>query len=391
MRVAYLCADPGVPVCGQKGCSIHLQEIVRSLIQRGARVDLFAAHLDGPRPNGLEAARFHPLPDARASDGMARERAALLANGPIRSALESAGPFDLIYERHSLWCVEAMRFAQDYRIPGVLEVNAPLIDEQSDHRTLYDRFTALAVAQAAFEAAPTIVAVSKGVAAYVERFIPSPTKVHVVPNGVDPSRFSEPSPPRRTEADGSFTIGFVGSLKPWHGLPILTQAFAKLHAEDARTRLLVVGDGPERTPTEQWIDAHGLSEAVRFTGAVAPDRIPPLLSTMDAAVAPYPAQPNFYFSPLKVLEYMAAGVPVVASRIGQLEDLVADGVTGLQCTPGSPRSLAARLRWLRDDPALRLRLGASARTLVVEHHTWQAVTSRILALAGLDSLAEVRQ
>lgn len=389
MRVAYVCADAGVPVCGQKGCSIHVQEVVRSLLQHGARVDLFAAHLDGSRPSGLESARFHPLPDARASTPKVRERAALLANGPTRSALERTGPFDLIYERHSLWSVEAMRFARDHGIPGVLEVNAPLVDEQAEHRVLCDRASALLAARDAFTAAHTIAAVSTAAAEYVERFIGPTTKLHVVPNGVDPARFSEPPAPRQRRADASFTIGFVGSLKPWHGLPILTEAFATLHTEDDRTRLLVVGDGPERAATEACIDAHGLREAVCFTGAVTPDRVSPLLSSMDAAVAPYPPQPNFYFSPLKVLEYMAAGLPVVASRIGQLEDLIVDGETGLLSTPGDPYALAARLRQLRDDPDLRLRLGSAARTVVVERHTWQAVTSRILALAGLDARPEV--
>jgi glycosyltransferase involved in cell wall biosynthesis len=390
MRVAYVCADPGVPVCGEKGCSIHVQEIVRSMIRLGARVDLFAPHVDGPRPNGLESARFYPLPDARGSHAKARERAALLANGPLRIALESSGPFDLIYERHSLWSVEAMRYARDRGIPGVLEVNAPLVDEQGEHRVLCDRTTALLAARDAFTAAHTIAAVSRGAAEYVERFIGATTKLHVVPNGVDPSRFAESSAPRGCGGDLSFTIGFVGSLKPWHGLPILAEAFATLHAEDSRTRLLIVGDGPERAATERWIGAHGLSEAARFTGAVPPECIPPLLASMDAAVAPYPPQPHFYFSPLKVLEYMAAGLPIVASRIGQLEDLIADGESGFLCTPGDSHALAARLRRLRDDPALSSRLGAAARAVVVERHTWKAVTSRILALTGLGASAEAR-
>ena len=105
-------------------------------------------------------------------------------------------------------------------------------------------------------------------------------------------------------------------------------------------RLLVVGDGPERSQIEGDLAARGLREAVEFTGSVDPSEIPGLLASMDAAVAPYSNLRDFYFSPLKVYEYMAAGRAVVASRIGQLDGLIEHGVSGLLCTPGDSRELA---------------------------------------------------
>jgi glycosyltransferase involved in cell wall biosynthesis len=104
---------------------------------------------------------------------------------------------------------------------------------------------------------------------------------------------------------------------------------------------------------------------------------------MDVAAAPYPPLAHFYFSPLKVYEYMAAGLPVVASRIGQLAELVAEGVNGLLCQPGDPAALAAALGRLRAEPELRNRLGRAARATVLRKHTWDAVARRILRLAGL--------
>jgi glycosyltransferase involved in cell wall biosynthesis len=103
---------------------------------------------------------------------------------------------------------------------------------------------------------------------------------------------------------------------------------------------------------------------------------------MDVAVAPYPNQPRFYFSPMKVFEYMAAGRAVVASRIGQLAGLIEDGGTGVLCPPGDPVALAAALERLRSDPALRARLGRAARAAVLRDHSWEAVARRILQLAG---------
>jgi glycosyltransferase involved in cell wall biosynthesis len=103
---------------------------------------------------------------------------------------------------------------------------------------------------------------------------------------------------------------------------------------------------------------------------------------MDAAVAPYPAQRGFYFSPLKVFEYMAAGLPVVASRVGQLAEVIEDGVTGLLCPPGDAVACAEALGRLRAEPALAARLGLAAREHVRRRHSWRAVAGQILRLAG---------
>jgi glycosyltransferase involved in cell wall biosynthesis len=108
-----------------------------------------------------------------------------------------------------------------------------------------------------------------------------------------------------------------------------------------------------------------------------------LLASMDVAVAPYPRRSSFYFSPLKVYEYMAASRPVVASRIGQLANLIEDGVNGLLCPAGDPVTLAAALARLRREPELRARLGRAARATVLKHHTWETVARRILHLASL--------
>ncbi len=119
---------------------------------------------------------------------------------------------------------------------------------------------------------------------------------------------------------------------------------------------------------------------VSFTGALPPHEIPAHLARMDVAVAPYPALPNFYFSPLKVYEYMAAGVPVVASRVGQLGELIQEGHNGLLCDPGDVRALAAALGRLADDPGERRKLAQAGLETILRQHTWRGVARRILSL-----------
>jgi glycosyltransferase involved in cell wall biosynthesis len=275
-----------------------------------------------------------------------------------------------------------MEFSRAAHVPGFLEVNAPLIEEQAGHRGLIDRAGAESSAARALHAAAAVLAVSEEMAGYLESRYPfTRGRVQVVSNGVNPDRFPENRKPACPGSPGSFTVGFLGTLKPWHGLPVLVEAFARLCRPGLETRLLLVGDGPERRRLEDDLAARGLLSSARFTGAVSHGEVPGLLASMDVAAAPYPRSDFFYFSPLKVYEYMAAGLAVAASRIGEVERLIQDGHNGLLCPAGDPQALAGALERLRADAELRSRLGRAARRTVLEHHTWQAVARRILALA----------
>lgn len=386
MRIAYVCSDPGVPVFGRKGCSVHVQEVLRALLRRGHIVELFARRLDGPPPCGLEMMRTHQLSSAPKGDIAFRERQLLRANVPLRRTLEYHGPFDLVYERYSLWSDAGMEYAHAAGTPGLLEINAPLVEEQKLRRSLSDETTARSVAQRTFEAASALLPVSLELADYLMRQGVDAHRLHVTPNGVDPERFADASP-ALARPPGSFTIGFLGTLKPWHGLETLAEAFLLLHRYDPAYRLLVVGDGPERDALAHDLASRGAvtPDAVHFAGAVSPEEVPHWLASMDAATAPYPDLAEFYFSPLKVYEYMAAGLPVVASGIGQVKKLIQQGVNGVLTPPGDAAALAAALERLRNDQPLRERLGRTARNEVLREHTWDAVAGRILDLATAHS------
>lgn len=378
MRIAYVCTDPGIPVFGSKGASIHVQEMLRAFLKLGAGVTLFSPRMDDPVLADLTGVRRHPLtPEKPAgkADAEARARQQLGLNRTVAGALEAEGPFDLVYERHALFAHAAMEWAREKGLPSILEVNAPLIAEQKQHRSLACEAEAVEATGRAMQAAAHVIAVSPAVADYCAGF---GAQARVVPNGVNPDRFASPA-----RHDGPFTVGFLGTLKPWHDVDTLIDAFGLLAPGLPDARLLIVGEGPERERLEARLAAMGLADKARFTGAVPADRVAAELAQMSVGIACYRGDQPFYFSPLKLYEYMAAGLPVVVSRTGGLEDLTAAGCFGPDVPPEDPPALAAALAGLAADSARRAAMGSAARDHVLRHQSWDGIARDLLARAGV--------
>ena len=103
MRIAYVCADAGVPIFGRKGCSVHVQEVLRAFQRRGAAVDVFAARVDETPSSGLESLRIHHVTPLGDGDPSSHGAAIAALNDELAALLDRAGPYDLVYERYSLW------------------------------------------------------------------------------------------------------------------------------------------------------------------------------------------------------------------------------------------------------------------------------------------------
>ncbi len=384
MRIAYVCCDPGVPVFGCKGCSVHVQEVLREFLRRGYQIDLFATRIGGSQPGNLKEVRLHTIDLPKSSDAALRERTLRAANVDIKKMLGHHGPFDLVYERYALQSYAAMEYARNLQAPGILEVNAPLITEQARYRSLTDFDRAEQTTRRAMISAGAIVAISSQVADYAGQQRLSSTGIHVIPNGVDIHRFRGSDTTRFPRRPGEFTIGFVGTLKPWHGVANLIEAFGQLSASGVAVRLVIVGDGPERKSLEYQASClpPQATHRVHFHGAVKPEEIPPLLSSMDVAVAPYLPQNDFYFSPLKIFEYMAAGLPTVASRLGQIPELLQDSKSGLLYPPGATHALREALLSLCRNPHLCAQLGQTARETAASRFTWESVVTQILKISA---------
>ena len=351
MRIAYVSDDAGIPVFGTKGASVHVRELSAALAALGHEVVLFARRTEGDRPAGFDL-------DVRTG------AATLRAFRP-----------DAVYERYSLRATRGGELARALGVPHLVEVNAPLADEAAAHRGLRDVAAARRVERQVLLGADAVIAVSTPLATWLERLGVASSRVTVLPNAVDPSRFAGGA--RR--ANDLPVVGFLGTLKPWHDVSSLVRAMRGLDA-----RLLVIGDGPERGRLATL--AHEVGVDATFTGATPHRDVPRLLAGLDVAVAPY-ASADVYFSPLKLFEYLAAGCAVVAADAGDIACCVRHGQSGLLYEPGDAGALADALRTLLGNPLLRERLGRAGRAHVRAHHTWERNARAVVDLVGLEEAA----
>jgi glycosyltransferase involved in cell wall biosynthesis len=371
MRVLFLSADPGVPVLGHKGASVHVRELAGALHSAGADVHVASPRVE-PEGDRLEApVALHAiepvLPKAHA------DHAALAAtvDRQAEEVFELAQDLrvEAVYERFSLYTAAGARAAAALGIPHVVEVNAPLREEAARFRALPHPEAAATLEREALWDAERVLAVSDPLARrLVADGVPTEA-VEVLPNAVDCARFAAPvRDPER------FIVGFAGSLKPWHGIEVLVEALAAV----PEAHLEVVGHGPCLDALDELPP-----ERVTRLGTLPHDEATAAMARWDAGLAPYLPLEGFWFSPLKVLEYMAAGCCPVVSDLGDARDVLGDGRRGVLVAPGDAAALAEALHQLAWDRAGAWQLGSAARAWVAEERTWAAVAERVLdALHG---------
>ena len=390
MRIVYLCTDLGVPVCGNKGASIHVRELSRALQALGHEVVVVCSRLGGSPPHGFDVPLLEiPLEEPGANSGDRAVRAALYASSLPARVLPWLRDFapDVLYERYALNGTAGLTLAQELQIPHLLEVNSPLVDEEEAHRGLASAESARTVERGILRRVDRIVAVSGELKRWLVCLGVEEERITVAANAVDPRRF-EVTPEeradvrRRLEVNGTPVVAFVGTLRPWHDPTILVRALGLLRARGDAPRLLIVGDGPERPTVEELAGEQGLSSMLTFTGAVAHDDVPGYLGAADVAAVTYHPDTGRYFSPLKLFEYLAAGLPVVAAELGEIPHCVRGGETGLLYPPGEAEALADGLAALIADRERAEALGRNGREHVLRHHTWAANARSVAALAA---------
>jgi len=225
------------------------------------------------------------------------------------------------------------------------------------------------------------VCVSRAVADFsIEHAGLPPDKTIVIPNGVDVARFSRAQAVDLTHFGipaGSRAVLTVGRLDPQKGLDDLLAAVALVTPRVSDAHFLIVGEGPERTHLEEAISAHNLGDRVHLAGWRAD--IPEIMASSSLLVLSslWEGLPNV------ILEAMAAGLPVVATEVEGVSEVVVHGKTGLLVPAKSPERLAAAIEQLLASPDESRAFGAAGRTRVANEFSWEQMTSRYAALYEL--------
>jgi glycosyltransferase involved in cell wall biosynthesis len=367
MRILYSAIDQSVPA--PHGGSVHVTSVAEGLSALGHEVHVIASPGNGGPPPPGEVVWWPmspPLGDRRLRLFRARQ--------VIRRA-RSLRP-DIIIERYYNFGGEGLLAAREVGAVGVLEVNAPVVDYPGSAKQWIDRLMIVQPLRRwrnwQCAAADLIVTPS---ARILPDHVPA-ARVLETEWGADTDRFHPGATgvvPFARKA-GETVVVFVGAFRPWHGAAHLVQAIRELRARGrSDIRAVLIGDGPELGRVRQAAEGLG---GVTITGALPHGQIPGSLAAADAGVAPFdvsahaPLQWEFYWSPLKIFEYMASGLPVVAPRIERLGRIFRDGREGLFYDPAQRGGLAAALERIAD-PVLRSELGAAARARVVEHFSWR--------------------
>ena len=366
MRILYSAIDQTVP--GTKGGSIHVTAVAEGLAALGHDMHVLVDRGNGPFPAG-------PINWIAMRPPLGANQLRWVRSGAVRRIAERLRP-DVIMERYYNFGGEAILHARALHARAVLEVNAPVIDHAGSSKALVDRALIVRPMQRWRE---RICAAADVIVTPNARILPSstpPDRILEVEWGADTVRFHPGAvgPLPFTRPSGVVAV-FAGAFRSWHGAIHLARALRRL-AQRGRQDIsgLFIGDGPELAAVKA--ETAGLHNVV-FTGALAHDLMPAALASADIGVAPFdiaahkPLALGFYWSPLKLFEYMAAGLPVVAPAVARIPELVADGREGLLYDPADEDALAATLERLCD-ARLRDALGAAARARAVAHYSWTA-------------------
>ena len=201
-------------------------------------------------------------------------------------------------------------------------------------------------------------------------------RVRIVENGIDIESFSRGQPILKNlpKFKNRKIVGFVGRLVREKGLTFLLEAAKSIVAMDSNVTFVLAGDGPDQDYLGQLVKEYGLEDEIVFLGPLS--ELPDTYASFDIFVLPSLNEGM----PMAVLEAMASGRPVVATRIGAVPQLLQDGESGLLVSPGDATQLAAAIRRLLDSPALRQKLGAQGHQRVCEHFSAEAMAEKYLEI-----------
>jgi glycosyltransferase involved in cell wall biosynthesis len=364
-----------------KGASTHILHNLRGLVNGTFEVRLLTPS-DGilPLEDSIEGAQVTRVPQDLSQNFLAR---AIHFGKAVQAHLALHPQYEVVHYRN-IW--DGLSIAQNKKKSGyktLFEVNGlPSIELKYHYPGLDQELLAKIKEQeiATLHLSDAIICPSNVTKDYIASLGLDRKRVTVIPNGVSPSDFSpSPLPPREGRIP---VLLYIGTLADWQGLDILIKALPKI-LERQGVRLHIVGRGRsrQRKMLAKHIRKQGIEEHVVVQPAMPHHEIPALIEQADICVAPLGLNDRNVTQgacPIKVLEYMAAGRPLLASNMPIVRELVREDVDGLLFSPNDPDDLARQALSLLNDVALSERLARAASARALTQFTWHESQKKLL-------------
>jgi glycosyltransferase involved in cell wall biosynthesis len=367
---------------------IHITEIVNAFRESGHEVMVICPSA-ARRETGLEASHAKKVHSGRVFRTFIKQSAELIYNSiTYTRALWGIWKFkpEFIYERYTPLNFGGVLAAKRSGIPLILEVNATYAGRLGCDIEMAYPGVAKWAERKVLQWADGIVVVSGPLKECVMDRVGDPTKISITPNAINLRKISQIDPnferQRIRQKYGivqDFVVGFVGSMRRWHGLDFLADCIPKILEHHPDTHFLLVGTGEMEAELREIVAQQGLAANVTITGAVKHDDVYPLIAAMDIGVSPDTPP---YASPMKLLEYMALGAVPIAPDYLPIREIIDDGQTGLVFEPRNPDRFAGSILRLAKDDSMRARLSNAARTEVIQRRNWARNAAEILDLVS---------
>lgn len=395
LNVLMVAANLRIP--GPTGGAVHQLELVRALTRKGHRIYLVAMKPEEyPHCPGLI---YLPIPYVRR-----QVLAPVLTLAALLRCLLALMSYeiDVIHDRMYLLGGAGTIAGLLFGKRKVVQADGNWV-ESTDYaplrcppvRALIDLWIS-----AVLKNADAIMAVSRALKrVLVEAYGVPPQKIKVVPNGVDVEKFN----PKlrelyRAEKDSDeIRLVYVGEIAPWHGLDVVIECLPKVLRRFPNVKLIIVG-GPAKElqysrerhsyveQLKRKVERLGLSDKVVFTGYVPHDEVPRILATCDIALCLFTKEGGRYsfgFSPLKLFEYMAMGLPVISTDVEWIREIVEEGRSGFLIpieNMRNPMSISEAFIPLLANSSLRESVGRAARRICETKYSWDTITTKIVYL-----------
>ena len=358
-------------IASKDGQYVHIEEMVKAFRRLGHEIIMVAPSVAENKEFGSEGGFVKLLKQymPKALYELMELAYSVVAYQKLAKAIKHHRP-DVIYERYNLFLPAGVWAKKRFKLPFLLEVNAPLFDERKKYDGVALKGLARWSERYAWRNADIALPVTQVLANRVMQESISADKIRVVHNGIDTDKFSNVPDTNKCKnelgLDGRLVLGFTGFIRDWHGLDKVVELLT-CHSGQKR-HLLIVGDGPARESIEQRAVELGVSDQVTITGIIGRDKIPAYVSAFDIALQPDVVD---YASPLKMFEYLALGRAIVAPDKDNIKEILEHEINAYLFRADDTTAFLEATERLCKDSELRQRLARQAQeTINRKNYTW---------------------